>query len=54
MHLTIASHDLVGRAAATARPVGLVSEGAEVIKRHIEGSLTIPRTGIKRAKLWEY
>ena len=29
-------------------PAGLFSEGGEVIKLHIEGSLTIPITGIKR------
>ena len=27
-------------------PVGLFSEGGEVIKLHVEGSLTIPRAGI--------
>ena len=29
-------------------PAGLFSEGGEVITLHIEGSLTIPVTGIKR------
>ena len=28
-------------------PAGLFSEGAEAIKLRIEGSLTIPETGIK-------
>ena len=35
-------------------PVGLFSEGGEVINLHIEGSLTIPTTRIKRVELQEY
>ena len=35
-------------------PAGLFSEGGEVIKLHIEGSITIPTTGIKWVLLWEY
>ena len=36
------------------RPIRLVivSEGGEVIELHVEGSLTIPRTRIKRISLW--
>ena len=32
----------------------LLSEGGVTIKRHAEGSLTIPTAGIKRVLLWEY
>ena len=40
---------------ATPDPAGYVYEGDEVIKLHtrIEGSLTIPTTGIKRVQPWE-
>ena len=42
------------RAAARTGCKGLFSEGGDVIKLHIEGSLTIPKPGIKRVYLWEY
>ena len=35
------------------RPI-FFSEGGEVMKRHTVGSLTIPRTGIKRVYIWKY
>ena len=34
-------------------PAGLFSEGAEVIQLHVEGSLTIPTSGVQRVYLWE-
>ena len=35
-------------------PAGLFSEGGEVMKLRIIGSITIPKPGIKRVELWEY
>ena len=35
----------VGNTQHTPDPTGLFSEGGEVIKLHIEGSLTIPKPG---------
>ena len=37
-----------GKVSVPPDPAALFSEGGEVINLHIEGSLTIPKSGIKR------